>query len=112
MLQHTEAPRSLEATYKAREVEGFRSLLLQPDWISISELFREAEDDAGSSELPGWLFGVVAGHLYYYHNLSVNIAGMVLHVCATRSTTPMVSSRASRTEKAEPAASLTVWPTT
>ena len=28
------------------------------------------------------IFGVVAGHLYFYRNLSVNVAGMVLHVCA------------------------------
>ena len=25
---------------------------------------------------------MVAGHLYYYRNLSINVAGMVLHVCA------------------------------
>jgi phosphatidylserine synthase len=28
------------------------------------------------------IFGVVAGHLYYYRNLSINVAGMILHVCA------------------------------
>jgi phosphatidylglycerophosphate synthase len=36
---------------------------------------------AGVSLLAG-IFGVVAGHLYFYRNLSVNVAGMVLHVCA------------------------------
>src|SRR5262249_38702311 len=28
------------------------------------------------------IFGVIAGHLYFYRALSINIAGMVLHVCA------------------------------
>jgi hypothetical protein len=28
------------------------------------------------------IFGVVAGHLYYYRDLSINVAGMVLHICA------------------------------
>ena len=28
------------------------------------------------------IFGVIAGHLYFYRNLGINIAGMVLHVCA------------------------------
>jgi phosphatidylglycerophosphate synthase len=28
------------------------------------------------------IFGVIAGHLYYYRNLSINVAGMMLHVCA------------------------------
>jgi phosphatidylglycerophosphate synthase len=36
---------------------------------------------AGVSLLAG-IFGVVAGHLYFYRDLSINVAGMVLHVCA------------------------------
>src|SRR6266550_3975985 len=26
--------------------------------------------------------GIIAGHLYYYRDLRINIAGMVLHVCS------------------------------
>jgi hypothetical protein len=36
---------------------------------------------AGVSLLAG-IFGVVAGHLYFYRDLSVNVVGMVLQVCA------------------------------
>src|SRR5437667_11675399 len=36
---------------------------------------------AGVSLLAG-IIGVVAGHLYVYRDLSVNVAGMVFHVCA------------------------------
>ena len=32
--------------------------------------------------LLGGICGVVAGHLYYYRDLRINIVGMVLHVCA------------------------------
>jgi len=30
----------------------------------------------------GGLFGVMAGHLYYYRDLRINIVGMAFHVCA------------------------------
>ena len=32
--------------------------------------------------LLGGICGVIAGHLYYYRDLRINIMGMVLHVCA------------------------------
>jgi hypothetical protein len=32
--------------------------------------------------LLGGLFGITAGHFYFYRDLRINIAGMVLHVCA------------------------------
>ena len=84
MLQQTEAPRSgLEATYKAREVEGvFDLYFYRPIGFWLARFFaRLRMTPAGVSLLAG-IFGVIAGHLYYYRNLSINVAGMMLHVCA------------------------------
>src|SRR5467141_2455042 len=84
MLQQTETPRSgVEATYKAREVEGvFDLYFYRPIGFWLAQFFARLQmTPAGVSLLAG-IFGVVAGHLYYYRNLSINVAGMVLHVCA------------------------------
>ena len=84
MLQRTEAlPSGVEATYKAREVEGFFDLYFyRPIGFWLAQLFARLKmTPAGVSLLAG-IFGVVAGHLYYYRDLGINVAGMVLHVCA------------------------------
>ena len=84
MLQRTEAlPSGVEATYKAREVEGvFDLYFYRPIGFRLAQLFARLQmTPAGVSLLAG-IFGVVAGHLYYYRDLGINVAGMVLHVCA------------------------------
>jgi phosphatidylglycerophosphate synthase len=84
MLQQTEAPRSdVEATYKAREVEGvFDLYFYRPIGFWLARFFARLKmTPAGVSLLAG-IFGVVVGHLYFYRNLSVNVVGMMLHVCA------------------------------
>jgi len=84
MLQQTEAlPSGVEATYKAREVEGvFDLYFYRPIGFWLAQLFARLKmTPAGVSLLAG-IFGVVAGHLYYYRDLGINVAGMVLHVCA------------------------------
>jgi CDP-alcohol phosphatidyltransferase len=84
MLQRTEAlPSGVEATYKAREVEGvFDLYFYRPIGFRLAQLFARLKmTPAGVSLLAG-IFGVVAGHLYYYRDLGINVAGMVLHVCA------------------------------
>jgi len=84
MLQRTEAlPSGVEATYKAREVEGvFDLYFYRPIGFWLAQLFARLKmTPAGVSLLAG-IFGVVAGHLYYYRDLGINVAGMVLHVCA------------------------------
>src|SRR6266404_9906552 len=84
MPQTTEAqhPR-VEATYKARDVEGVLDLYFyRPIGLRLARFFERFEmTPAGVTWLAG-LFGVVAGHLYFYRDLSINIVGMVLHVCA------------------------------
>src|SRR6266404_2801428 len=84
MPQTTEAqhPR-VEATYKAREVEGvFDLYFYRPIGLRLAQFFERLKmTPAGVTFLAG-LFGVLAGHLYYYRDLRINIVGMAFHVCA------------------------------
>jgi hypothetical protein len=84
MLQQTEAPRSgVEATYKAREVEGVLDLYFyRPIGFWLAQRLARLKMTPAAVSLLAGTFGVIAGHLYYYRDLSVNVAGMVLHVCA------------------------------
>jgi phosphatidylserine synthase len=79
---HT-ATSKIESTLKAREVEGILDLhFYRPLGFRLAEFFAHLKvTPAGVSLLAG-LCGVMAGHLYFYHSLAINIAGMVLHVCA------------------------------
>jgi hypothetical protein len=84
MLQEIEARTSrVERTYKAREVEGVLDLYFyRPMGFWLARFFARLRiTPAGVSLLAG-IFGVVAGHLYYYRDLSINVVGMVLHVCS------------------------------
>jgi phosphatidylglycerophosphate synthase len=79
---HTAAPK-IESTFKARDVEGaFDLYFYRPIGFWLAQFFARVKmTPAGVSLLAG-IFGVVAGHLYFYRDLSINVAGMVLHVCA------------------------------
>jgi len=79
---HTAAPR-IESTFKAREVEGFLDLhFYRPLGFRLAEFFARLKVTPAGVSLLGGLCGIIAGHLYFYGNLGINIAGMVLHVCA------------------------------
>jgi hypothetical protein len=79
---HTAVPK-LESTFKAREVEGILDLrFYRPIGFRLAELFARLKVTPAAVSLLAGIFGVMAGHLYFYRNLGVNIAGMVLHVCA------------------------------
>src|SRR5215471_19310661 len=80
---HAAATTRIESTLKAREVEGILDLYFyRPLGFRLAELFAYLKvTPAGVSLLAG-VCGVIAGHLYFYRNLGINIAGMVLHVCA------------------------------
>jgi phosphatidylglycerophosphate synthase len=84
MLQQTQAPRSgVEATYKAREVEGVLDLYFyRPIGFGLAQFFARLKMTPARVSLLAGIFGVVAGHLYFYRVLSINIVGMVLQVCA------------------------------
>jgi hypothetical protein len=79
---HTAAPRT-ESTFKAREVEGILDLhFYRPIGFRLAGLFAQLKMTPATVSLLAGTFGVIAGHLYFYRNLGINIAGMVLHVCA------------------------------
>jgi len=48
----------------------------------LAQFFARLKMTPTAVSLLAGIFGVVGGHLYYYRNLSVNVAGMMLHVCA------------------------------
>src|SRR5437870_11509199 len=84
MSQLTEAWHSrLADTYKAREVEGVVELyFFRPIGLRLAELFAQLKMTPATVSLLAGVSGVIAGHLYYYRDLRVNIVGMVLHVCS------------------------------
>jgi phosphatidylglycerophosphate synthase len=84
MLQRIETPPSrVEATYKAREVEGVLDLYLyRPIGFWLARFFARLKMSPAAVSLLAGTVGVIAGHLYFYRDLSINAVGMVLHVCA------------------------------
>src|ERR1051325_2490538 len=84
MSQQVEARHSrIAATYKAREVEGALDIYFyRPLGFRLGELFAHRKLTPAGVSVLGGLCGIMAGHLYFYRHLAVNVAGMVLHVCA------------------------------
>ena len=79
---NTATPR-IESTFKAREVEGILDLhFYRPIGFRLAGLFAQLKMTPAAVSLLAGIFGVMAGHLYFYRSLGINIAGMVLHVCA------------------------------
>jgi phosphatidylglycerophosphate synthase len=82
-MQIIEQPDAAETTYKTREVEGVLDLYFYRRigyWLA--QAFARLKITPAGVSLFGALCGVIAGHLYFYRNLTINVAGMALHVCA------------------------------
>ena len=84
MPQQTETLSSrVKATYKAREVEGVLDLYFyRPVGFWLAEFFAQLKMTPAAVTLLAGVCGVIAGHLYYYRDLRINMVGMVLHVCS------------------------------
>src|SRR6266567_2832852 len=81
--QSERRPSTIEATYKAREVEGVLDLYFyRPIGFRLAWLFAKLKMTPAAVTWFGGLLGVIAGHLYYYRDLRTNIIGMAFHVCA------------------------------
>ena len=81
--QIEQRPSTIEATYKAREVEGVLDLYFyRPIGFRLARLFAKLKMTPAAVTWLGGLLGVIAGHLYYYRDLRTNVIGMALHVCA------------------------------
>src|SRR5437773_8064877 len=77
-------PRSrVEATYKARDVEGVLDLYFyRPIGLRLAQFFERLKMTPANVTFFAGLSGVIAGHLYYYRDLRINIVGMAFQVCA------------------------------
>src|SRR5439155_17201576 len=69
--------------YKAREVEGILDLYFyRPIGLRLAQFFERLKMAPADVTFFAGLFGVIAGHLYYYRDLRINIVGMAFQVCA------------------------------
>ena len=73
----------IAGTYKAREVEGALDVYFyRPLGFRLAEFFAGLKMTPAAVTLLAGVCGVIAGHLYFYRDLRINVIGMVLHVCA------------------------------
>jgi phosphatidylglycerophosphate synthase len=73
----------IETTYKTREVEGTADLhFYRPIGFWLAKFFARLRATPTQVTLLGGCVGIVAGHLYFYQNLRLNVVGMILHVFA------------------------------
>jgi hypothetical protein len=73
----------VQATYKAREAEGILDrYFYRKIGFRLAQFFAKLGMTPVMVTLLGGLFGITAGHFYFYRDLRLNIAGMILHVCA------------------------------
>ena len=81
-VQWRDAP-AIEKSYKAREVEGFLDLhLYRKLGYRLALIFARLQMSPAQVTWCGAAFGILAGHLYYYPDLRLNLVGMFLHVVA------------------------------
>jgi phosphatidylglycerophosphate synthase len=83
MAAHIAQASALESTYKTREIEGFADLYFyRKIGFWLAQRFAERGIRPATVTLLGGVFGIIAGHLYFYRFLAVNMLGLALHVVA------------------------------
>lgn len=81
--QQIEPVSALEASYKAREVEGLLDLyFFRPIGFRLARFFAKMNMSPAGVTLLACLFGIIAGHLFFYRDLRINVVGMALLVFA------------------------------
>jgi hypothetical protein len=74
-------PAAIEGTYKSRDVEGLLDIYFyRRIGFALAQFFARLGITPTSVTLLSGLFGLVAGHLYFYRDLRLNLLGMILHV--------------------------------
>src|SRR5262249_10528890 len=69
--------------YKARDVEGILDLYFyRRVGFHLARFFAWLKMTPTMVTLIGGVFGIAAGHLYFYQSLGLNVVGMFLHVFA------------------------------
>ncbi|MEP6822250.1 MAG: CDP-alcohol phosphatidyltransferase family protein [Chthoniobacterales bacterium] len=72
---------AIEASYKARDVESWIDLYFyRPIGFQLARGFAALGFTPSMVSLLGAFLGVLAGHLYFYRDLRLNVFGMALHV--------------------------------
>jgi CDP-alcohol phosphatidyltransferase len=73
----------IDATYKSRELEGIIDLFFyRRIGFGLAKFFARLNFTPTAVTVIGGVFGVVAGHLYFYQALALNLTGMLFHVVA------------------------------
>jgi phosphatidylglycerophosphate synthase len=73
----------IAATYKSREFEGVLDLLFyRKVGFRLAQFFARLRFTPTTVTLIGGVFGIVAGHFYFYRALFLNLVGVALHVVA------------------------------
>ncbi|MGI8820000.1 MAG: CDP-alcohol phosphatidyltransferase family protein [Chthoniobacterales bacterium] len=71
----------IAATYKARDVESLLDLYFyRPIGYQLARFFAVAGFRPSGVSLLGAAIGILAGHLYFYRDLRLNLIGMSLHL--------------------------------
>jgi phosphatidylglycerophosphate synthase len=79
----SESSAGVEATYKSRELEGAVDLFFyRRAGFRLAQFFARLGFTPIVVTLIGGVFGVIAGHLYFYRSLAINLTGIFLHVVA------------------------------
>lgn len=74
---------TVEATYKAREVEGVLDLFFyRKVGFQLARLCAALKLTPVTVTVLGGICGIFAGHLYFYRDLRTNVVGMFLHILA------------------------------
>ncbi len=72
---------AIEGTYKNRDVEGLLDIYFyRRVGFVLARLFASLRLTPSGVTLLSGMFGLAAGHLYYYRDLSLNLIGMGLHI--------------------------------
>ena len=74
-------PAGVEATYKARDVEGLLDIYFyRPIGYQLARCFAALNWTPSMVSLLGATVGMFAGHLYFYRDLRLSACGMALHI--------------------------------
>ena len=74
-------PAAIEGTYKNRDIEGLLDIYFyRPVGFALARLFARLRLTPTGVTLLSGIFGLAAGHLYFYRDLGVNLLGMGLHI--------------------------------
>src|SRR5437879_10175401 len=79
----SESPRAIDGTYNPRELEGVVDLFFyRRVGFRLAQCLARLNFTPTAVSFIGGVFGIVAGHLYFYRALIVNLIGMLFHVVA------------------------------